>query len=294
ASTTASIPQLFPYSIISIDDMERISSPDKIESMYPAFERGDLLFLSMTDDPIRVGDIVVYKIANRDPPIPIVHRVISVHDENKTREQYLLTEGDNNAGDDRPLYNRGQMWVKRSDVVGRVKGFLPCKRQLAHQSLNFFLIVSSALMIWKGLTVFTNSESPIVVVLSESMYPAFERGDLLFLSMGNDPIRVGDIVVYKIANRNPPIPIVHRVISVHDENKTGEQYLLTKGDNNAGDDRGLYNRGQMWVKRSEVVGRVKGFLPLIGMVTIILTDYPYLKVVLLVVMGMFVLLSKED
>ena len=37
--------------------------------------------------------------------------------------------------------------------------------QLFYQGLNFAMIVSSALMIWKGLMVVTGSESPIVVVL---------------------------------------------------------------------------------------------------------------------------------
>ena len=37
--------------------------------------------------------------------------------------------------------------------------------KLAYQILNFAMIVSSALMIWKGLMVVTGSESPIVVVL---------------------------------------------------------------------------------------------------------------------------------
>lgn len=37
--------------------------------------------------------------------------------------------------------------------------------QLFYQVLNFAMIVSSALMIWKGLMVVTGSESPIVVVL---------------------------------------------------------------------------------------------------------------------------------
>ena len=36
-------------------------------------------------------------------------------------------------------------------------------------------------MLWKGLSVLSDSPSPIVVVLSGSMEPAFQRGDLLFL-----------------------------------------------------------------------------------------------------------------
>lgn len=45
-------------------------------------------------------------------------------------------------------------------------------------NLFFFLlglIVSSALVIWKGLMCITGSESPVVVVLSESMEPGFAR-----------------------------------------------------------------------------------------------------------------------
>jgi signal peptidase len=132
------------------------------------------------------------------------------------------------------------------------------KRQTYYQALNFAMIVSSALMIWKGLIVLTASESPIVVVLSGSMEPAFFRGDLLFLTnYQDDPITIGEIVVFKIEGRD--IPIVHRVLKVH-QNATGDVKLLTKGDNNSVDDRGLYARGQLWVRRHEVVGRARGYV----------------------------------
>lgn len=36
-------------------------------------------------------------------------------------------------------------------------------------------------MLWRGLMVATNSQSPVVVVLSGSMEPGFYRGDILFL-----------------------------------------------------------------------------------------------------------------
>jgi signal peptidase len=63
-------------------------------------------------------------------------------------------------------------------------------------ALNFATVISTALMMWKGLAVLTNCESPIVVVLSGSMEPAFRRGDLLFLHLPRkEPLRVGDITV---------------------------------------------------------------------------------------------------
>merc|ERR1719193_2079408 len=138
------------------------------------------------------------------------------------------------------------------------------KRQVYYQFLNFAMIVSSALMVWKGLFVVTGSESPIVVVLSGSMEPAFYRGDLLFLTDDkNQPIRAGEIIVFKIEGRD--IPIVHRVLKVH-EKDDGSVKFLTKGDNNNVDDRGLYANGQAWLSRKDVVGRARGFVPYIGIV----------------------------
>lgn len=73
---------------------------------------------------------------------------------------------------------------------------------------------ASALAWWKSSSIIFNTESPIVVVLSESMTPAFVRGDLLFLAMTPAPLKVGDIAVYKI--KGQAIPIVHRVLEVHE------------------------------------------------------------------------------
>jgi len=58
---------------------------------------------------------------------------------------------------------------------------LQSPRAALAQVLNFALILSTAFMMWKGLSVVSDSPSPIVVVLSGSMEPAFQRGDLLFL-----------------------------------------------------------------------------------------------------------------
>jgi len=122
------------------------------------------------------------------------------------------------------------------------------------------------------------------------MEPAFQRGDLLFLYMSDAPIRVGEIIVFKLDGRE--IPIVHRVLKVH-ERHNGEVELLTKGDNNPVDDRGLYPSGQLWLNRHHVIGRAKGFLPYVGMVTIIMNDYPYLKFMLIGILGLFVLANRE-
>lgn len=117
-------------------------------------------------------------------------------------------------------------------MLGSLSSMQP--RQLAAQVLNFALVLSTAFMLWKvsppihqtshlsfssltnnllefqGLSVFTNSSSPIVVVLSGSMEPAFQRGDLLFLWNRGMETQVGEVVVYNV--RGKDIPIVHRVV----------------------------------------------------------------------------------
>lgn len=132
------------------------------------------------------------------------------------------------------------------------------------------------------------------------MSPAFERGDILFLTMSSAPITPGDICVFKIEGRD--IPIVHRVIKVHERYKLyihvisspdGEVHVLTKGDNNDSHDRGLYNRGQKWLHKKDIVGRVKGYFPYLGMITILLNDYPQLKKLVVACLGFIVIFNRE-
>ncbi|KAE9621317.1 hypothetical protein Lal_00023555 [Lupinus albus] len=164
-------------------------------------------------------------------------------------------------------------------------------RQFLTQAVSLGLIVTSALIIWKALMCITGSESPVVVVLSGSMEPGFKRGDILFLRLNKDPIRAGEIVVFNVDGRE--IPIVHRVIKVHERQDTGEVEILTKGDNNYGDDRLLYAHGQLWLQRHHIMGRAVGFLPYVGWVTIIMTEKPIIKYILIGALGLLVITSKE-
>ena len=144
---------------------------------------------------------------------------------------------------------------------------------------------------WKGLSVAADSPSPIVVVLSGSMEPAFQRGDLLFLWNRNlwAPTAVGEVVVYNV--RDKDIPIVHRVVRTFG---TGEHArLLTKGDNNAADDTELYARGQDYLERADIIGSVFAYIPFVGYVTIMLSEHPWLKTVMLGIMGLLVVLQRE-
>ncbi|KOS22425.1 Signal peptidase complex catalytic subunit SEC11 [Escovopsis weberi] len=164
-------------------------------------------------------------------------------------------------------------------------------RQALLSIMNFGLILSSAFMMWKGLSIVTDSPSPIVVVLSGSMEPAFQRGDLLLL-WNRDVFgerEVGDVVVYNVKGKD--IPIVHRIVRKFGSGDKAK--LLTKGDNNNSDDTELYARGQDYLAREDIMGSVVGYVPFVGYVTIILSEHLWMKTAMLGIMGLLVVLQRE-
>lgn len=215
-------------------------------------------------------------------------------------------------------------------------------RDAVSQVILLLTIVTSALILWKILILACFSESPIVVVLSGSMEPGYERGDLLLLTTPQRSIEVGDICVFKLEDRETPI--VHRIHRVHqrtmDEaaivevershgvpasesllasphyvrpavlpsrtpvlpSHSGKKsmpdedglYVLTKGDNNHGDDRVLYDPGQEWIHSRHIVGRSTVYVPFVGMLTILLAENLWLRYIVLAALGFFVLTSKEE
>ncbi len=175
--------------------------------------------------------------------------------------------------------------------VEEVRRLYKNKRQLTNQFLNLCMVVLSALMLWKGLMGLTKGESPIVVVLSGSMEPAFQRGDILFLDNNKPKLEIGDIVVFKIKDRD--IPIVHRVLKIHTRKSDNNDFYLTKGDNNNVDDRGLYAPGQKWLERHDIVGIARASVPYIGFATILMNDYPALKVIAVAIMAIFAFTQRE-
>jgi signal peptidase I len=179
------------------------------------------------------------------------------------------------------VYDQGEKMIEDGHICGD-----------ASNRMDVFIYIrkTSHLLYFSALFCGVKSESPVVVVLSGSMEPAFQRGDILFLNNAVEEVGVGDVVVFKIKDRD--IPIVHRILKVH-EDENGKVELLTKGDNNRVDDRGLYAPGQLWLEREDILGKATGTLRYVGMVTIALNDYPVLKYVLVGMMGLFVLTSKE-
>ncbi|KZP07631.1 signal peptidase complex catalytic subunit SEC11, partial [Athelia psychrophila] len=163
------------------------------------------------------------------------------------------------------------------------------------QTLLLVLVLSSGLAMYQTLGLLCSPESPVVVVQNKSMEPALARGNILVLTnYTHEQYSAGDIVVNKIPGAD--YPIVHRVLEARDIqprpgslNETpppssgffwyipaADQLLLTRGDNDAIDDIGLYN-GLEYIQRKHISGKVRGFLPYVGYISILLNDGPRLK-----------------
>ncbi|KAL6127137.1 hypothetical protein ACLB2K_075180 [Fragaria x ananassa] len=108
--------------------------------------------------------------------------------------------------------------------------------------------------------------------------------------MSKESIRVEEIVVFNVDGEE--IPIVHRVIEVHEREGTGEVDILTKGDNNSRDDRPLYAPGQLWLQQHHVIGTVVGFLPYAGWGNIIMIE-KYILTYIIGNLGLHAITSKD-
>lgn len=125
------------------------------------------------------------------------------------------------------------------------------------------VLISASNLAWFGLRVALNAEHPILVVVSGSMVPTLNAGDIIAVH-GSQPedISVGTIIVFH-SPRDYDTLIVHRVIEKVDYND-GIGFK-TKGDFNLFADT--------WIVPSDyVIGTYIGRVPYIGLVVMKLKE----------------------
>jgi signal peptidase len=130
------------------------------------------------------------------------------------------------------------------------------KHEVVREVLSAILIIAILYFGIQGTTfIIMRTDSPMMAVVSNSMYPTFERGDLIFVKGVDSPdeIKRGDIIVFQLDG--DPETKVHRVVEI--ENNDGQLRFRTKGDHNPNIDP--------WnVSFEEVKGRVLFWIPKLG------------------------------
>ncbi|MEK7542591.1 MAG: signal peptidase I [Patescibacteria group bacterium] len=112
----------------------------------------------------------------------------------------------------------------------------------------------------KALSYVLDTSYPMAAITSGSMWPALEKGDMVFIKgiKSREEVDVGDIVVYQ----NPQGFTIHRVVELQ------AARLVTKGDAN--------NISDTPVSYQDVIGKTVEFqekpfrIPLLGNVSILL------------------------
>jgi len=142
------------------------------------------------------------------------------------------------------------------------------------------------------------TDDPLVVVISESMLPIIEKGDLLVIE-GINPAEIenGTIILYDSWGLWPdqyvPEPIVHRVVSKYFNDTDDKWYFYTLGDDNKGniDPPDEFNVTEIPVPEDRVIGIVKLIIPKIGKIKMWMDETPGLPTIILVGLGIVLLIS---
>ncbi|MFX1473592.1 MAG: signal peptidase I [Promethearchaeota archaeon] len=143
-----------------------------------------------------------------------------------------------------------------------------------------FIVVLITIGGYGGFILTMRTSSPLVVVTSDSMVPALQRGDLLVLQgRPAEDIHLSDIIVYQ-DEWFPDAPVVHRVVAIDIVGET--YYFFTKGDANHANDPG--NR-----TIDEIIGVVILRIPYLGEVSMFLRTPTGLAVIALIFIAIIVL-----
>jgi signal peptidase len=109
--------------------------------------------------------------------------------------------------------------------------------------------------------------TPLTVV-SGSMSPGIETGDMVIIRMGNKNIKPGDIVTYRLED----VLVTHRIKNISNTSDVA-QVFITQGDANSIPDYKL-------VERSQILGRYVFKIPMGGYIKASLRGLPGMLIVM--------------
>ena len=123
---------------------------------------------------------------------------------------------------------------------------------------NAFFYIERFLLIFVVIIIFLvsgNFKYSISAIASDSMYPALKRGDAIILEKLDkknvDTLKKGMIVAYEQDGQI----VTHRILTIELQN--GEEYIITKGDNNS-------TKDVQKKTKDDIIGIVRFRIPYIG------------------------------
>ncbi|MBI1971836.1 MAG: signal peptidase I [Candidatus Aenigmarchaeota archaeon] len=135
-------------------------------------------------------------------------------------------------------------------------------RDVAETAAYAVLGVFMAILIYHGLILLLGTSRPVIDVVSESMSPSINRGDLVIVKHAEpQDIKVGDVIVFDTLSQ--PLPVIHRLYKINDDGT-----FQTLGDNNGG----VQHDWEKQIESKDIVGRAVFVIPYLGWIKIIICD----------------------
>jgi len=141
---------------------------------------------------------------------------------------------------------------------------------------------------WTGLKIALNTEYPVLVVVSGSMIPTLNQGDIIIIRGADARTISPETIIVFHSPRDYKTLIVHRVKEVF--RSQGGIYFITKGDNNPVQDNWNPEPG---VPSKLVVGSYVAKIPYIGHIVMKMRE-PLGIAIIVLVMAVVILLEVSD
>lgn len=144
------------------------------------------------------------------------------------------------------------------------------KNEYIQTAIMIALMVGAVFGLWYGSQLVLNTEYPALAVVSTSMLPTLNVGDVIIVQ-GVNAIQInadyytGDIVVFRDPSK-PDYRIVHRAVKI--ENTSNGYWITTRGDNVGGDK----DQFSPW-HESFLIGKVIARVPYVGNFSLLLNAY---------------------
>ena len=170
-----------------------------------------------------------------------------------------------------------------SEEKHRVLNFIR-RNEVAKTALIIVLLICISYGSWSALKFALQTEYPVLVVVSGSMVPTLEIGDLIVVrGVDSREITVGTIIVFH-SPRDYETLIVHRVYGL--EQKGDEVYFRTKGDYNPRPDDWI-------VPANYVVGMFIARIPYVGVIVLRLREPLGMSVIVILILILIIYMFIE-
>src|SRR3989338_2925525 len=129
---------------------------------------------------------------------------------------------------------------------------------VAYAALGVFI----AVLIYHVLIFSLGTDRPVIDVVSQSMSPNINVGDLVIVKHEDpDKLKVGDVIVFDTLSES--LPVIHRIYKINDDGT-----FQTLGDNNSG----IQHSWEKQIYPKDIVGKSVLVIPYVGWIKIIICD----------------------